>query len=73
MAFAANTAVASSNPAPGQPARMVNFHMDRDMNKAFVNVVIKSILDGLKETIIMSKENREIQKEKKKEAKKNKK
>lgn len=70
LAFAANTAVATSNPITGQPAREVKFHADRDMNKAFVNLVIKSILDGFKETIVMSKENRKIQNEKKKEMKK---
>jgi hypothetical protein len=69
LAFAANTAVATANPAEGQPAREVKFHADRDMNKAFVNLVIKSILDGFKETIVMSKENRKIQNEKKKEMK----
>lgn len=69
MAFAANTAVISANPAEGKPARIVKFHADRDMNKAFVNLVIKSILDGLKETILMSKENRKIQSEKKKKMK----
>jgi hypothetical protein len=43
------------------------------MNKAFVNLIIKSVLDGLKETIIMSKENKQTYREEKKELKKEKK
>jgi hypothetical protein len=70
VAFAANSLVASANPAPGEPARVVTFHADRDMNKAFVNLVIKSVLGGLKETVVMSKENRKVQQEKIKKAKK---
>lgn len=71
IAFAANTAVHSSNPAsPNQPPREVKFNIERDMNKGFVNVIIKSILNGLKETMIMSKENRKSFKETKREAKK---
>ncbi len=71
IAFAANSAVHSSNPAsPNQPPREVRFDVDRDMNKGFVNVIIKSILNGLKETMIMSKENRKAFKETKRGAKK---
>jgi hypothetical protein len=71
IAFAANSAVHSSNPAsPNQPPREVSFNIERDMNKGFVNVIIKSILNGLKETMIMSKENRKAFKETKREAKK---
>jgi hypothetical protein len=74
LSFAANTAVASSNPvSENQPPKIVQFHVERDMNKAFVNVVIKSALVGMKETIIMSKENRKDYKEAKKEAKREKK
>jgi hypothetical protein len=74
IAFAANTAVASSNPRSTEvPARVVQFHIERDMNKGFINVIMKSILNGLKETIIMSKENRKNYKEEKKEEKKEKK
>ena len=43
------------------------------MNKAFVNLIIKSVLNGLKETLIMSKENKRDYREKKKELKKEKK
>ena len=70
IAFAANTATDSSNPpSSGLPPKVVNFKIERDMNKGFVNVVIKSLLNGLKETMIMSKENRKAYKESKKATK----
>jgi hypothetical protein len=70
-AFAANTALNNSNPASDkQPPRIVKFSAERDMNKAFVNLMIKSILNGLKETMIMSKENRKTFREAKKELRK---
>jgi hypothetical protein len=43
------------------------------MNKAFVNLIIKSLLNGLKETMIMSKENKQTYRKEKKELKKEKK
>lgn len=68
VAFAANTILESSNPPSADaPPRIVKFQIERDMNKGFVNVLIKSLLNGLKETMIMSKENRKAYK---KEAKK---
>ena len=71
LAFAANTAVNEANPvAPDRPARIVRYHADRDMNKGFVNIIIKSVLSGLKETMIMSKENRKAHKKAKKKYKK---
>jgi hypothetical protein len=71
IAFAANTVVATNNPrSTDMPPRVVQFHIERDMNKGFINVIMKSILNGLKETIIMSKENRKTFKEEKKEARK---
>lgn len=75
VTFGANTALLSNNPvSSGSPEREVRFKADRDMNKGFVNLIIKSILDGMKETMIMSKENRkefnELKKETKKEARK---
>jgi hypothetical protein len=64
IAFAANTVLDSSNPGSADlPPRVVKFQIERDMNKGFVNVVIKSLLNGLKETMIMSKENRKAYKE----------
>ena len=64
LAFAANTVLNKNNPVSGDaPPRIVQFHIDRDMTKGFVNVLIKSLLNGLKETMIMSKENRKANKE----------
>ena len=71
LSFAANTIVSSSNPPNEKlPPRIVNYHIERDMNKAFINVIIKSTLNGLKETILMSKETKKLYKEEKREAKK---
>jgi hypothetical protein len=39
------------------------------MNKGFVSVLIKSLLNGLKETMIMSKENRKAYHEARKKSK----
>ncbi|MDH4296131.1 MAG: hypothetical protein OEV74_07640, partial [Cyclobacteriaceae bacterium] len=70
VAFAANTALNSSNPvSPDLPPRIVAFHIERDLTKGFINVLIKSVLNGLKETMIMSKENRRAYQETKKKAK----
>lgn len=67
IAFAANTVLDSSNPGtPDSPPRLVKFEIQRDMNRGFVNVVIKSLLNGLKETMIMSKENKKAYKQAKK-------
>ena len=70
LAFGANTLLPAANPASGLPPRIVNFHAERDMHKSFVNITIKSILAGLKETVLMSKENKKAFREEKKEAKK---
>jgi hypothetical protein len=70
IAFAANTVLNSSNPVSADlPPREVQFNIQRDMTKGFVNVLIKSILNGLKETMIMSKENRKTYQEAKKKSK----
>jgi hypothetical protein len=59
IAFAANTIVHASNPGSSSlPPREVKLHAERDMNKGFVNIIMKSLLNGVKETLIMSKENR---------------
>jgi len=59
IAFAANSIVNASNPgSPELPPRIVHLQADRNMNKGFVNIIIKSVLNGVKETMIMSKENR---------------
>jgi hypothetical protein len=71
LAFAANTYLDASNPgSANQPPRIVQYHVERDMNKGFINILIKSVLSGLKETMIMSKENKKTYKQAKKEAKK---
>jgi len=71
LAFGANTILPSANPASATiPPRVVNFHAERDMHKSFVNITIKSLLAGLKETMIMSKENKKAFRAEKKEAKK---
>jgi len=67
ITFAANTYIDASNPSQtGMPPRTVKFKVDRDMNKGFINIVIRSFLSGLKETMISSKENRQAYKDKKK-------
>jgi hypothetical protein len=73
IAFAANTIVHTSNPGSANlPPREVKLHAERDMNKGFVNVIMKSLLNGVKETLIMSKENRAayqaVRKQKKKDS-----
>ncbi len=74
LEFGANTVVPAANPASAdKPQRIVKFSAERDMNKAFINLIIKSVLNGLKETMIMSKENKQNYREKKKELKKEKK
>ena len=61
----------ASNPgSTNLPPRIVQYQVERDMNKGFVNILVKSVLGGLKETMIMSKGNRQAYKADKKEAKK---
>jgi len=70
IAFAANSIVNSSNPGnENLPPRVVQFRAERNMNKGFINIIIKSVLSGLKETMIMSKENRKAYREAKKKSK----
>ena len=71
LSFAANTVVASANPVSANlPPKIVEYRVERDMNKSFINITLKSALAGLKETVIMSKENRKTYKEDKKRARK---
>ena len=71
LSFAANTVVASSNPGSADlPPKIVKYNFERDMNKGFINVVLKSALTGIKETVMMSKENKKTYKEDKKKARK---
>lgn len=72
LTFLANTVVVTdANPGSADlPPRIVKYHFDRDMNKGFINIVIKSALYGLKETFIMSKENKKAYKAEKRKMKK---
>src|SRR4030095_6485465 len=65
-ALAANTYIPASNPAPDRPVKVVNFEAERNMNKGFINLVLKSLFSGLKETIILTGENRKNYNAKKK-------
>jgi len=59
ITFAAKNYLNKSNPvSPEKPARLVKFSVERDRNKGFMNLVVKSVVSGLKETILPSKENR---------------
>lgn len=71
ISFAANNYLNSSNPASNdKAARLVKFDVERDRNRGFMNLVVKSILSGLHETMIPSKENRKLNRETKKALKK---
>ncbi len=70
LTFVGNTVTQSSNPpSADKPARIVQFRAERDMNKGFINILIKSVLAGFKETMFMSKENRKNYQEAKKKSK----
>lgn len=67
ISFAANTYLATNNPASANtPPRIVKFQAQRDLNKGGFNIVLRSFLAGMKETMIMSKENKEAYKAEKK-------
>jgi hypothetical protein len=67
IAFAANTYLNTNNPpSAGKPPRIVAYQAERDMNKGGFNIILKSFLAGMKETMIMSKENKKAYKEVKK-------
>jgi len=71
ISFATNSYLNSSNPASNnKAARVVKFDVDRDMNRGFMNLVVKSVLSGLQETMLPSKENRKMNRETKKALKK---
>ncbi|TNF43674.1 MAG: hypothetical protein EP310_04300 [Bacteroidetes bacterium] len=71
LSFAANNVIASSNPvSESLPPKEVRFQAERDMNKAFINLILKSVLAGLKETIFMSNENKKLYREEKKRIRK---
>jgi hypothetical protein len=67
VAFAANTYLSTNNPpSAGMPPKVVNYDAVRDLNKGGFNPIIRSFLSGMKETMIMSKENKRAYKEEKK-------
>jgi hypothetical protein len=67
ISFAANTYLATNNPSSAStPPRIVKFTAQRDMNKGGFNILLRSFLAGMKETMIMSKENKEAYKAEKK-------
>jgi hypothetical protein len=71
LAFAANTILPEANPVSAKlPEKVVDFKVERDMNKGFINIILKSLFAGLKETMILTKENKKEYKKEKKEAKK---
>lgn len=71
ITFAAKNYLNSSNPAsPDKAARVVKFDVARDCNKGFMNLLIKSVLRGLEETMLPSKENRKMNRDTKKALKK---
>ena len=70
VAFAANTVLPSSNPpSAGMSPRVVSIKAERDMNKAGFNIILRSLFAGMKETMIMSKENKKAYKIEKKKRK----
>jgi hypothetical protein len=70
LSTAANTIMLSNNPVHADaPPRKVKFEVARDMNKGFINILIKSLLSGMKESLLPSKENRKQYKETKKHSK----
>jgi hypothetical protein len=67
LGFAANTYLNASNPVSDKhPPKVVKFEVERDMRKGWLSMVIKSLMDGVKETFVMSKENKQDYKEAKK-------
>ncbi len=67
VTFAANTLLHNANPPEsGQPAKVVKFQADRDMKRGFINIILKSFFSGMKETMIMSKENKKAYRKAKK-------
>ncbi len=61
LTIAASSVVKANNPSgPNVPLRKVKFKVERDIHKGFVNIIIKSVLAGVKESILPSKENRKL-------------
>jgi len=74
LGFAANTYLNAGNPiSEDLPVRVVEFRVERDPRKGYLAMLVKSILTGIKETFIMSKENKQAYKEAKSDMKEEKK
>ena len=74
VGFAANTYLTANNPpSADMPPKVVHYEAVRDLNKGGFNPIIRSFLSGMKETMMMSKENKKAYKEEKKAFKKEKK
>ena len=59
LSILANSVIYSSNPTTkGALARNVDFEVEREMHKGFVNLLIKSVLAGAKESVLPSRSNR---------------
>ncbi len=70
LSLAANTYIYSNNPVKTDvEPRRVNYYTKRDQNKGFLNLFVQSLLQGIKETIIPSKENRKNYRELRKKSK----
>jgi hypothetical protein len=70
LSFAANTYILSNNPTDANlPPRKVHFIALRNMNKGFINLLIQSIMSGVKETVLPSRDNRQRYKQVKKDTK----
>ncbi len=70
LSTAANTIMLSNNPVhKDAPPRKVKFEVARDMHRGFINILIKSLFKGMKESLLPSKENRQQYKKLKKSSK----
>lgn len=53
FAFAANTLLPSSNPSSqNQSPKTAYFYIEREMHRGFINVVLKSLLNGIQESLV---------------------
>ena len=67
----ANTIINNANPpSDNQPTREVQVYVDRDMRTGFILMMVKSVLEGIQETLVMSKDNKMVYREAKDEMKK---
>ncbi len=70
ISLAANTYILSNNPTDASlPPREVRYITSRNRNKGFIHLLVQSMLSGVKETLIPSRENRQRYKQVKKKVK----